>query len=67
MPGHRIAVVAVRCEPNGSRTRAIVSYRITPLSAAGRAWLARFDAEAYAAMMREWQQRIAELLERRSS
>ena len=63
MPGHRIAVITVRCEPNGAATRATVSYRITPLSEVGRAWLEQFDDAAYAAMMQEWQQRIAELLE----
>ena len=64
MPGNRIAVITVRCEPNGARSRAIVSYRVTPLSDAGRAWLARFDDAAYLAMMQEWQRLIADMLER---
>lgn len=64
VPGNRVAVVTVRCEPHGAHTRAIVSYRITPLSATGRAWLAAFDDAAYVAMLQEWQRLIATLVER---
>jgi hypothetical protein len=63
VPGNRVAVVTVRCTPAGASTRAVVSYRITPLSAAGRDYAAGLDEAAYAAMMRTWQTLIEECLD----
>jgi hypothetical protein len=64
VPGHRVAVVRVRCEPAARTTRAHVTYRVTPLSDAGRAWLDAFDETAYAAMLAEWQRLIDAYLAR---
>ena len=65
VPGNRVAVVRVQCAPDGDGTIATVSYRVTPLSAAGRAWIADFDEAAYQDMMLEWEQLIAASLEGR--
>jgi ribosomal protein S18 acetylase RimI-like enzyme len=59
VPGDRVVAVTVACEPEGAGTRATVTYRVTPLSAAGRAWLAAFGEGAFAAMLREWERLIA--------
>jgi len=65
-PGNRVVLVQVRCEqdgglgtePDGPSTLATVTYRVVPLSDAGRAWLATFTRESYAEMMREWERLI---------
>jgi 8-oxo-dGTP diphosphatase len=67
VPRNRVAVVRVECEPEGDGTRATVTYRVTPLSDAGRTWLASFGEADYEQMMREWEGLIAAWLgERRS-
>lgn len=68
-PGNRVVIVQVRCvaDPDdASQTVAAVTYRVVPLSDAGREWLAAFTEETYAGMMREWERLIAESLSRRA-
>ena len=67
VPGNRIALVSVRCDAEGAGTRATVSYAVTPISDAGRAWLAAFSEAEYAGMMREWERLIAAHLAQRVS
>jgi hypothetical protein len=58
-PGNRVVVVQVRCAPDGADTLATVTYRVVPLSDAGRQWLDAFTDASYAEMMREWERLIA--------
>lgn len=66
VPGNRVVVVSIECAPwlkaGAVHTRAIVSYRVTPLSPAGEAWLAAFDDAAYSKMMGEWTRLLAAYL-----
>ena len=59
VPGSRVALVTVRCSADGAGCRVDVTYRVTPISPAGDAWLAAFDEAAYAEMMREWESLVA--------
>lgn len=66
-PGNRVVIVQVRCvaDPDDAgQTLAAVTYRVVPLSDAGRGWLAAFTEETYAGMMREWERLIADSLSR---
>ena len=63
--GNRVVTVHVRCvaDPDdASQTVAAVTYRVVPLSDAGREWLSAFTEETYAGMMREWERLIAQSL-----
>jgi MOSC domain-containing protein YiiM len=60
-PGSRRGTVRASLEAAGERsTRATVSYDLTALSDEGDAALAAMTESAYAEMLGEWQQRIAE-------
>jgi hypothetical protein len=59
VPGNRVALVSVRCSAEGGGTRVEVAYRVTPIAPAGEAWLAAFDEDEYAEMMREWERLVA--------
>ena len=67
VPGNRVVLVTIECAPwlkgGAVHTRAKVSYRVTPISPAGEAWLAAFDDAAYGTMMGEWSRRLAAYLE----
>lgn len=66
VPGDRVVVVRIACAPwlegGAVRTRATVSYAVTPISPAGERWLAAFDDAAYARMMGEWTRLLAAYL-----
>jgi len=62
VPGNRVALVRVECTQSGPHTHVSVSYRITPISPSGDAWLAEMTESAFAEMMREWEQLIAKHL-----
>lgn len=68
VPEDRVVVVTVECAPwlrgGAVHTRATVSYRVTPISPAGEAWLAAFDDAAYSRMMGEWSRLLAAHLEK---
>lgn len=61
-PGNRVVTVEVRCSAEADHTLVSVSYRGVALSEAGRRWQEGFTAEAYAAMMKEWEGQIAALV-----
>ena len=59
-PGSRGGTVRVALEAVGeARTQATVTYEITSLSDAGDQVLAAFTESAYAAMLADWEGRIA--------
>jgi hypothetical protein len=58
-PGSRIGIVTIACEVDGPGATVVkVSYRLTALSTAGNATLSAFDATAFAAMLRHWEQTV---------
>jgi hypothetical protein len=58
-PASRIGVVTVRATERGGATEVEVTYRMTSLSPDGTRVLAAMTDESYAAMLREWEARIA--------
>lgn len=64
-PGSRRGTVHVRLEPiDGNATQATVTYDLVSTSAAGDAVLGALTEVAYAAMLTDWERRIAEALGR---
>ena len=58
-PGVKACTVEVNLHPDGEGGSEVrVTYELTALSEAGNKDLAHFDASAYAAMLREWEQHI---------
>ncbi len=60
------ARIVVKIEPLGAeRSRVVVSYTVTAFGEHAASLVAAFSEEAYAAKMRDWQQRISAYLEDR--
>ena len=62
-PGSRIGTVTIACEQTGpAATRVTVSYSLTALSEEGNGALRAFDAPAFDAMLRHWEQSVNALV-----
>jgi len=62
-PGSRVGRVDVCCQPAAELgTTAEMTYTFTALTPAGNDYLAAWTAERYAALMAEWEQKIAAAL-----
>lgn len=62
-PGSRIAFVDILCRPDGaSATRVRVGYTYVPLSAAGRTFIDALSADAHAATIDSWADKIGDYL-----
>ena len=57
LPGDHAGTIAVRCEPHGDGTVALVTYRLTALGPEGARRLAEFE-EAYPRFMTLWEELI---------
>ena len=58
-PGSRLGLVAVRATERGGGTDVEVRYSMTSLSEAGARALEAMSEEAYSAMLRDWESRLA--------
>ncbi len=67
-PHSHTARIVVNIEPlAGERSRVVVSYTVTAFGEHASSLVAAFSEEAYAAKMRDWQQRIVVYLDSRKS
>ena len=62
-PGSRIGTVTISCDQDGPAAALVkVSYLLTAISRAGNATLSAFDAPAFDAMLRHWEQAVNDIL-----